>query len=263
MIRYLSKIENWRPLTLLNVDYKILSKILAHRLEIVLPQIIHDDQVGFMKNRSMNDNLMDLLTAVEYCNCKKVKEPMLLISYDIQKAFDSVEHNILFEIMRSMNIGEKYINMVKQLYKQNESCTINCGYTSKYFPITRSLRQGCPLSAPCYLILAELLGKMIRNSSIEGLSLDNFNKKAGQFADDLWMLIKDNPENFSKAINLVQKFGEKTGLHMNYDKTQVMRIASMSKSNARYYSEKPMHWSESVKILGIHIYNNVQEHNEK
>ena len=81
----MKKIENWRPLSLLNVDYKILSKILATRMEKVLPQLINWDQTGFMKNRSMYQNLFDLLNAVHYCELKKMEK--LLISFDFEKAF--------------------------------------------------------------------------------------------------------------------------------------------------------------------------------
>ena len=155
-------IENWRPLSLLNVDYKILSKIIADRLDVMLPQLINHDQSGFMRGRSMTDNLMDLMSAVQLCEVRSLNK--ILISYDYKQAFDSVEYSVLFKIMKSMNINDDYINMIKALYKQVESCTINCGYTSSYFPITRSLRQGCPLSAPCFLILVETLGQLIRQS---------------------------------------------------------------------------------------------------
>ena len=80
------RIENWRPLSLLNLDIKILSKILATRLEKVLPSIIHSDQAGFMKGRSIQDNLFDLITMIDLCHKKDLDS--ILISYDFAKAFD-------------------------------------------------------------------------------------------------------------------------------------------------------------------------------
>ena len=253
------EIKNWRPLSLLNVDYKILSKILAQRLENVLPQIIHRDQVGFVKGRSMNDNLLDLLSSIEY---SKQKADTILIGYDFRQAFDSVKWNILYSIMRKFNFGEKYIKYVQALYENIESCTINCGYTSKYFKITQSLRQGCPLSAPCFLLMVEALGQKLRTSNIQGLKVCTIAKTSGQFADDLWTLILADQTNLQITINTVQQFSDNTGLELNYDKTQAMRI-SVRKSNAKYYVDKQIQWSDKIKVLGIEIYPEIEKTVEK
>ena len=149
--------------------------------------------------------------------------------------------------------------MIKSLYKDNESCTLNCGFTSKYFPIQRSLRQGCPLSAPCFLVLVEVLGQKIRQSDITGLSIRNHQKNHGQYADDLWMLIDNTQKNFDTAFDIINKFSDKTGLKLNYNKTQVMRISSLRNSCAEYYSNRPLIWSDTVKILGIKIYPKISD----
>ena len=170
-------IKNWRPLSLLNLDNKILSKVLALRLEKVLPQLIHTDQTGFMKNRSIQDNIFDLLNAIEWA--KMNNQDSNLISFDFEKVFDRVERNILFQIMRKkFRFPERFIDYVKVLYKGAVSCTLNCGYTGKYFDIERSLRQGCALSAPIFLLLVEFLGQKIRENkklkvSIFGIPIKN------------------------------------------------------------------------------------------
>ena len=107
-------IANWRPLSLLNVDFKVLSKILANRLYRVLPNIIHQDQTGFIPKRSLCDNMLDLISLMDWCD--KVQIEALLVSFDFRKAFDSVEYEVLFRIMEEMNFGPLFIYMIKSLF---------------------------------------------------------------------------------------------------------------------------------------------------
>ena len=247
-------IRNWRPLSLLNLDYKILSKTLANRIYKVLPQIIHKDQSGFMPGRSIHENLFNLTSMIEWCHKNDIDS--LLISYDCAKAFDVTEHKVLYTIMRRFGFPEKYISYIRSLYKNIESCTINCGFTSEYFPITRSVRQGCSLSAPLFLIIVEILGIKIReNNKIKGIIINGVEKKHSQFADDLWSLIHDNEQNLNETIETVENFCRQTGLSINYDKTQILRISNKSKAVPAIYTLKPLQWTDKVKILGIEIMN--------
>ena len=144
--RDLLLLKNWRPLSLLNVDYKIYSKILANRLYEILPYIIHQDQVGFLKNRFIGENLLDLTAVIEYL--KENDEEGILVSADIEKAFDSVHWETMYSFFEAFGISSRFCNMVRMLYLNTSSCTINNGYCSKWFKISRSLRQGCCFSPP-------------------------------------------------------------------------------------------------------------------
>ena len=249
-------VENWRPLSLLNVDVKIFSKILATRLEKVLPQIICNDQTGFMKNRSIHDNLFDLMSMIEYCNSNQIQA--MLVSYDFTKAFDLTDREILYKVMRRMNFPETYIDYIKTLYQGAQSCTINCGHTDSYFDIQRSLRQGCALSAPAFLILVEVLGEKIRtNTNIEGIKLAGFHKKHAQYADDVWALIRANDKNYKELKATVDSFCQNTGLKINYNKTQMLRIGTVN--DPKKYTTLPVKWSDRTKILGVIITNNIKE----
>ena len=202
-------IDCWRPLNLLNLDYKLLGKILANRLYKVLPRIINFDQAGFMKKRSISDNLMDLMTVLEVCEKDEINS--LLVSFDFYKAFDSVEYQPLYKAMRAFNIGEKYIQMARNYYKDIESCTTNQGWSQSYIKITQGLRQGCPYSAPAFNIIVEILAiKMRENDEIEGIQIAGRTKKLSQFADDLWTIIKATPQSFKEMTNTIQMFSEKT-----------------------------------------------------
>ena len=81
--------SNWRPLTLMNVDYRIVAKILARRMVLILPSLIHTDQTGFMKGRYTSQNLIKLLSTIEYCY--KNNTEAIIVSFDLEKAFNKVE----------------------------------------------------------------------------------------------------------------------------------------------------------------------------
>lgn len=80
-------VNNWRPLSLLNTDYKLYAKVVARRLEPITKYTISEDQKGFLKKRNIADNLLNLLSLVDYCNTTQCDS--LLISVDFHSAFDS------------------------------------------------------------------------------------------------------------------------------------------------------------------------------
>ena len=142
------KLDNWRPLTLLNSDYKILSKIIAIRLEKVMQKLINKMLYGFLKGRLIAENILNLTKVVHYCN--ETHTPALLVSFDFQKAFDFIEWTAITVVLRKFNFGEYFINLVKILCTNVYTCALNNGYISNWFKITRSCHQGC-CASPCAL----------------------------------------------------------------------------------------------------------------
>ena len=92
-------LDNWRPLSLLNTDYKIFAKILAPRMSTVLPEIIYPMQHGFIKGRNISENIVELTNIMYYCNTNK--KQALLPSFDFQKAFDTVEWSAIRNVMET------------------------------------------------------------------------------------------------------------------------------------------------------------------
>ena len=143
-------IQNWRPISLLNVDVKLISKALAECLKNVLPEIISPNQNAYVKNRCISEGgrlISDLLEMSEVLH----KEGFL-VTIDIEKAFDSVNHHFLIAILEKIGFWTEFIEWIKVLLNNQESCVINREKTSKYFKLERGTQQGIPFLV-IYLLL--------------------------------------------------------------------------------------------------------------
>lgn len=150
--RYL---QNWRPISMLNCDYKIMAKALAKRLSHFLPKLIHANQTGFIPTRYIGDNIRNIQALMDFT--QETGREGLLVSLDFRAAFDSVNHQFLLQALESYNLGDKFISWISTLYSQAEACVLNSGQSSGWFPLRRGVRQGCPISPSLFVLAAEKL----------------------------------------------------------------------------------------------------------
>ena len=110
----------------------------------MLPNVINNDQTGFLKGRFIGENARLIASIIRYAAEKNT--PGLLHFIDFEKAFDSLERLLISDSLRYFGFGLSLINWVKVLYCKSESCVLNNGWSSDFFDIQRGVRQGCPLS---------------------------------------------------------------------------------------------------------------------
>jgi hypothetical protein len=178
---------------------------------------------------------------------------------DFEKAFDSIDWRIIDESLEKFNIGPNFRRWVKCIYNKITSCVTNCGYSSEDFKITRGVRQGCPLSAYLFIIVAEILAIKIRkNKGIKGINIGNTEIKVIQMADDTTSFLKDT-ESLKEILVTLDKFKVLAGLKLNLSKSEAIWVGS-----ARDSIEKPLglKWVKGVKALGIHFSYDVKEMEE-
>ena len=245
-------LKNWRPLTILTTDYKIITKLLAMHISGVLPSIINQDQSAYIKGRYIGENIRTITDIIDYCKAKNMSAVLLLI--DFEKAFDTVKWSFLDEVLNRFNFGDIFRKWVRIIYTDVKSYILNNGNFSDIFHISRGIRQGCPLSAYLFLLVVEMLAINIRNAkNIKGIKLRSKEIKISQLADDT-TLILESCESIKYVKELLHKFELIAGLKTNMEKTQAFMIGKHMK---RFKNEYNLSWNNGpIHILGLHIYEN-------
>ena len=261
-------LKNWRPITLLNVTYKIASSCIGNRIRKVLPTIISCDQSGFMSDRFVGDNIRLMYDILNYAKVTKKVGIVLLI--DFEKAFDSLAWSFLFKTMHFLNFSQNMIDDVKTLYNGIKASTLVNNWPSPWFPVARGCRQGDPVSPYLFIICSEILAHMIRqNHDVKGYNMLGCEVKISQFADDTSLFLDGTKKSFVSCVNIIDKFSQYSGLHMNADKTKVIWFGAPRPPEVKYLKNRNFEWNpEYFTLLGvrfsIHIDNitddNIQLH---
>jgi len=242
-------LKNWRPITLLNVDYKIISKTLASRLKLVLEDIISTEQTCSVPGRDISDNIASVRDIIEYC----YKENTLayILKLDSEKAFDRVSHEYLFNLLPHFGFGKNFVEWVKILYTDISSAVKCNGHISRFFNVKRSVRQGCSLSAMLYIVAAEPLNLLYKHSTLKGINIKQspMTSLIYQHADDTTLTLADK-ESVVQSFKLFDIYGKASGAKVNVEKSEVLiindSVNSLSHLNLPFDVK-----SDFLEILGV------------
>ena len=225
-------IKNWRPVSLINVDVKIASKTIARRLESILLTLVHSDQNGFSKGRSIVDGVRTIEDILEFA--KFTDSSGILLAIDFEKAFDSLDHSFLLKILEKYNFGTQFLQWIKTFYTNISSCVLNNGFVTDLFNIRCGVRQGDPLSPLLFILAIEVLACRIRDDKeIKGILIDEQEIKLTLFADDMTCFLTDTA-CYHRLLAQLQLFSKFSNLRVNNDKTEIFAIGRHHLDETKY-----------------------------
>lgn len=210
--------------------------------------LIHQNQTGFMRGRFIGDSVRIVEDSLEVI--KQSHESGMIVALDMTKAFDSVRWELIIKALELYNFGEVFIDYIRLLFSNVESCLINSGTTSPHFNPGRGIRQGCCVSPFIFLLVIELLSALIRkNDNIKGVKMGQEEIKIAHFADDMTVMLADEA-SLTELLRVLKEFETWSGLKVNKSKT---KIVSPEKLEGGLASIEGIEITDKVKVLGIWI----------
>jgi hypothetical protein len=267
----LKKITNWRPISLLNCLYKIISRAVNNRLQKAAPFVLSRAQKGFVKNRYIQECLINVIEKIAFCNNRNI--PALVVAIDQAKAFDTVSHSFMTACYRFFNFGENFIRLMNGIgTKRTASLIWENGTLSKTFELKSGRAQGDGPSPLQYNIAEQILLLKIEldpeirpaftlavEASRIPAPLDWFTTeshkstgKAEALADDTTVIIKCCRNSLVALKNTLSNFGTISGLQCNENKTCIIPVGGIQELPFDH-ADIPFQIVNSVKLLGLDL----------
>jgi hypothetical protein len=216
--------NDYRPISLCNLIYKIISKVISNRIKPFLGRSLSAEQLGFLKGR----RIQDAIGAAHEClhSIKQKNLKALVMKLDLKKAFDCVDWDFLRLILHAVGFGERFITWTLSCVTSANIAVLINGEPSTFFRSERGLRQGCPLSPYLFILIMEalsiLLTKSFTEHKISGIKVSNLIKIVHlMFVDDVLLLSKADPEEWLIILEVLQRFSTVSGLSINHSKSTV------------------------------------------
>ncbi|XP_074313616.1 uncharacterized protein LOC141648798 [Silene latifolia] len=204
------KIRDYRPISLCNVAYKLVSKVLANRLKVFLGDIISKNQNAFMPGRLIFDNILIAFELFHHMKNKRQTEGYMAIKLDMAKAYDRVEWGFLRRVLMRMGFDPQWIQRVMDCVSTVTFSVLINGSPSEDFQPARGLRQGDPLSPYLFLLCAEVLSNLLRKAAVNG-----------SLHDDSIFFVKVNVEEADVINDILRWYEGASGQLVSLDKTTV------------------------------------------
>ena len=191
---------------------------------------------------------MDL---IEYTESRDLPGAILLL--DIQKAFDSVNHQYLLKVLKRFNFGDKFVDWIKTLYSSRKSYVVNNGFFTKAVMMERGIFQGCPISPYLFLLVIETMALAVRqNNDIKGIPVEGKEVKISLLADDSTCFLDGSLSSFDHLFDLLDNFAVCSGCKLNISKSEAIWVGAKRGSQIKPYSENGLIWkTDTFKTLGV------------
>jgi len=150
---------DFRPITLLNTDYKIMARIIAYQLRPMTEELLHPSQFCGVPGRTILEAMANVLEASAQAEVTRVQ--LCVLSLDFQETFDRITHQYLFTILRSYGFSDWFVERIKCMYEEAASSIQINGHVSGPIPFHSSVRQGCPMSMLLFVLCVDPLLRIL------------------------------------------------------------------------------------------------------
>ncbi|KAB2616581.1 hypothetical protein D8674_023169 [Pyrus ussuriensis x Pyrus communis] len=221
-------VSQFRPISLCNYSYKILSKILANRLKVLLPTIISPSQNAFVAGRQIQDSIGIAHEMFHFLKGRKARNKFEMgIKLDMQKAYDRVEWDFLDAVMERMGFCNRWRSLISGCLSSVQFAVLLNGQAGAPFVPSRGIRQGDPLSPYLFILVGEVLSKMIQGAvdqgRLEGVKMGGSGPVISHlfFADDTLLFLRADQKNCRNLRHLIESFCVASGQKVNLMKSSV------------------------------------------
>ena len=249
-----TELKNWRPITLSNCDFKIITKNIAMKMTEALSNSINPTQTAYIRGRQITDNLHIIQYMTEKIS-QSNKDRGILISLDAEKAFDSIEHWYIKAVLDKLGLGW-FKNIFELLYKNQKVSILNNKRNAGAYVIKNGVKQGDALSCILFIMGIEPLLKNIESDrSIDPIIIGgNILPKTVSYADDVACITTPTLQNVNKIFKHYEQMTKLSGLKLNADKTEIISKNGLDVYDIRYndksYQVVP---SEIIKVNGLFL----------
>ncbi|KAI0494122.1 hypothetical protein KFK09_024253 [Dendrobium nobile] len=253
--------SDFRPISLCTFFNKLNSKIIANRLAKLLPGFISLNQTGFVKGRTISDNVLLAQELTHDLNTKSTGGN-IIFKLDITKAYDNLDWNFLYKILDLFGFNQNFILLIKNSIENCFFSVIINGKTHGYFKSSKGLRQGDTISPALFIIAMEYLSRGLedlfaKNSSLNYRMIRGFPISHLSFADDFILFSNGATKNVKLLMKFLSKFSACSGLNFSKDKCTFIVGKSINQNRVQAIQRVCGFQAKSLplKYLGTPIYN--------
>ncbi|GJV52821.1 RNA-directed DNA polymerase, eukaryota, reverse transcriptase zinc-binding domain protein [Tanacetum coccineum] len=220
-------VKDFRPISLIGSLYKIIAKILANRLVVVLGDIVNEVQSAFIADRQILDGPFILNEVLQWCKSKKKQS--LIFKVDFEKAYDSVRWDFLDEVLKKFGFGDKWCTWIQSCLRSSRGSIIINGSPTAEFQFHKGLKQGDPLSPFLFILIMESLHlsfqRVVDARMFKGITLSSSLMLSHMFyADDVIFVGQWCDDNINTLVQVLECFFHASGLHINMNKSKLMGV---------------------------------------
>ena len=246
--------KGWRPITLLNTDYKIVSTVISNRLKTVMSKLINPAQTAYTSGRYIGENTRLVYDLIHWT--KRNEKPGIVLAADFEAAFESVDWNYIKLVFREMNFGPNIQFMIEYLYFniENYSRILLNGHLGTTIQLQRGIRQGDPASGYLFNLAVSILTEQIYASNkLTGIKIHHDREiRISQYADDTILFLDGTEGSIVGAMEELSKFSSRSGLNINVEKTSCMAIGTLKESEIISASYN-VNIVRELTVLGLRI----------